>query len=43
MNKEANASAKSQELQPNPQAKTIAAHLILPKRNIILNNIFTNN
>jgi hypothetical protein len=32
MNKKANASAKSKELQPNTQADTVAAHLLLPKR-----------
>jgi hypothetical protein len=31
MNRQANASAKSKELQPNAQADTIAAHLLLPK------------
>jgi hypothetical protein len=28
----ANASAKTKELQPNPQADTVAAHLFLPQR-----------
>ena len=31
MNKQANASAKSKELQPNAQAETVAAHLLLPQ------------
>ena len=30
----ANASAKSKELQPNTQADTVAAHLILPNRTL---------
>lgn len=34
MNKQANASAKSKELQPHPQADTVAAHLLLPSRTI---------
>jgi hypothetical protein len=33
MNRQANASAKSKELQPNTQTDTIAAHLLLPQRN----------
>ena len=32
MNRKANASAKSKELQPHPQADTVAAHLLLPNR-----------
>jgi len=32
MNRQANASAKSKELQPNAQAETVAAHLLLPNR-----------
>ena len=32
MNRQANASAKSKELQPIAQADTVAAHLILPNR-----------
>jgi len=32
MKRQANASAKSKELQPIKQADTIAAHLLLPKR-----------
>lgn len=43
MNRQANASAKSKELQPIAQADTVAAHLLLPQRNIILNNKFANN
>ena len=31
MNRQANASAKSKELQPNAQANTVAAHLLLPQ------------
>jgi len=30
MNRQANASAKSKELQPIPKAVTVAAHLLLP-------------
>ena len=30
MNRNANASAKSKELQPDTQADTVAAHLLLP-------------
>lgn len=30
MNRQANASAKSKELQPHAQAETVAAHLLLP-------------
>ena len=37
MKRQANASAKSKELQPNAQADTFAAHLLLPNR--ILTNI----
>ncbi|GIV35551.1 MAG: hypothetical protein KatS3mg031_3086 [Chitinophagales bacterium] len=43
MNIKANASAKSKELQPIAQADTVAAHLLLPQRKIILNNKFANN
>jgi hypothetical protein len=32
MNREANASAKSKEQQPNAQAEAFAEHLILPNR-----------
>ena len=32
MNRQANASAKSKELQPIAQADTVAAHLLLPQR-----------
>jgi hypothetical protein len=32
MNRNANASAKSKELQPDTQADTVAAHLLLPNR-----------
>jgi hypothetical protein len=32
MNRQANASAKSKELQPHSQADTVAAHLLLPNR-----------
>jgi hypothetical protein len=31
MNRKANASAKSKELQPIAQADTVAAHLLLPQ------------
>jgi len=31
MNIQANASAKSKELQPKTQANTVAAHLLLPQ------------
>jgi hypothetical protein len=34
MNRQANASAKSKELQPNAQADTVAAHLLLPNRTL---------
>ena len=33
MNRQANASAKSKELQTHAQADTIAAHLLLPNPN----------
>jgi hypothetical protein len=33
MNRQANPSAKSKELQTNAQTKTVAAHLLLPQRN----------
>jgi Zn-dependent peptidase ImmA (M78 family) len=36
MNRQANASAKSKELQPNAQADTVAAHLLLPNRTTTL-------
>ncbi len=36
MNRKANASAKSKELQPNAQADTVAAHLLLPNRTTTL-------
>lgn len=32
MNRQANASAKSKELQAIPQVDTVAAHLLLPSR-----------
>lgn len=32
MNRQANASAKSKELQPNAQVDTVAAHLLLLQR-----------
>jgi hypothetical protein len=32
MKRQANASAKSKELQPAAQSDTVAAHLLLPKR-----------
>jgi hypothetical protein len=32
MKRQANASAKSKELQPHPQADTVVAHLLLPNR-----------
>ena len=32
MNRNANASAKSKELQPDTQPDTVAAHLLLPQR-----------
>jgi hypothetical protein len=32
MNRQANASAKSKELQPIAQADTLAAHLLLPRQ-----------
>lgn len=35
MNRQVNASVKSKELQPIPQADTVPAHLILPKRTLI--------
>jgi len=31
MTRQANASAKSKELQPNPQSQRFAAHLLLPQ------------
>jgi len=34
MKKQANASAKSKELQPNAQADIFAAHLLLPNRTL---------
>jgi Zn-dependent peptidase ImmA (M78 family) len=34
MNRNANASAKSKELQPDTQADTVAAHLLLPQPHI---------
>ena len=34
MNRQANASAKSKELQPSAQADTVAAHLLLPNRTL---------
>ena len=37
MKRQANASAKSKELQPNAQVDTVAAHLLLP--NCTLTNI----
>jgi len=39
MNRKANASAKSKELQPHPQADTVAAHLILLQRTIKFSNL----
>jgi hypothetical protein len=39
MNRRANASAKSKELQPHPQADTVAAHLILLQRTIKFSNL----
>jgi len=36
MNRHTNASAKSKELQPNAQADTVAAHLLLPNRTTTL-------
>ncbi len=33
MNRQANASEKSKELQPEAQADTFAAHLLFPQRN----------
>lgn len=36
MNRQANASAKSKELQPIAQAYTVAAHLLLPQRTTTL-------
>lgn len=36
MDRKANASAKSKELQPNAQADTVAAHLLLPSRTTTL-------
>jgi hypothetical protein len=38
MNGNANASAKSKELQPTAQADTVAAHLLLPNRTAKTNN-----
>lgn len=44
MNRPANASAKSRELQALAQADTVAAHLLVPKRtNERRNNKFANN
>jgi hypothetical protein len=34
MNRNATASAKSKELQPDTQADTVAAHLLLPQPHI---------
>jgi len=34
MKRQANASAKSKELQTNAQADTVAAHLLLPNRTL---------
>jgi len=39
MNEQANASAKSKELQCHPQADTIAAHLLLPDHTIEIPNL----
>jgi len=36
MNRNANASAKSKELQLHPQTDTVAAHLLLPNRTTII-------
>jgi hypothetical protein len=41
MNRRANASAKSKELQPIAQADTVAAHLLLPNRTTQINNTLT--
>jgi len=41
MNRRANASAKSKELQPIAQTDTVAAHLLLPNRTAKTNNTLT--
>jgi len=41
MNGNANASAKSNELQPTAHANTVAAHLFLPNRTAKTNNTLT--
>jgi hypothetical protein len=40
MNRQANASAKSKELQPTAQADTVAAHLLLPYPHLKTKSIF---
>jgi hypothetical protein len=39
MNRQPNATAKSKELQPLPQADTVAAHLLLPQGTMTVSKI----